>query len=131
MDPQLAATAYQHASIENAPPIKVIRMMYEGALRFLERASACDAADPTSEFNYWLGRADAIVSELRVCLDHEQNAEVSENLENLYLFCEREISQAQNDRSKKPIENARRVLETLNGAWVDVELQARSARSDG
>lgn len=126
MDPQLAATAYQHASIENAPPIKVIRMMYEGALRFLERAAACDAQDRTSEFSYWLGRADAVISELRMCLDHSQDAEVTENLENLYLFCEREISQAQNDRSVTPIENARRVLVTLNEAWVDVELRAHS-----
>ena len=33
-----AANTYMAASVETAPPLKVVRMLYEGALRFISRA---------------------------------------------------------------------------------------------
>ena len=44
MLPNNPAQAYQSAAIENAPPLKVIRMLYAGALRFLGQAKGYNRA---------------------------------------------------------------------------------------
>ena len=70
MDPRAAADAYRSSSIENAPPIKIVRLLYQGALRFLDQAAREDPSDPTSGFLNLIGRADAIITELRLGFGH-------------------------------------------------------------
>lgn len=123
MDHRSAADAYRSASVENAPPIKIVRMLYAGALRFLEQAADLDPVDARSRFNELVSRADAIVSELRLALDHEQNPEISANLEGLYLFAEKRLGDAILQRDRAPLEDVRQVLSTLLDAWNDVEIQ--------
>lgn len=125
MDPQTAASAYKQGTIENAPAIKIVRMMYEGAIRFLDRALDCDPNQAGSKFSYWLSRADDVVCELRISLNYEAGTEVGRSLEDLYLYCEREIGKALAERSSENITNARQVLDTLNGAWIELERQSR------
>lgn len=122
MDPRTAAAAYRMASIENAPPIKIVRMLYLGALRYLDNASKEDPENPESRFLYWLGRTDAIVTELRLAIDKSQGGDVVESLEKLYIYCEDEIGKAGLERSTDRIAGIRRVLEVLLDAWQHVEI---------
>jgi len=116
MKKQSAADAYKTASVETAPPLKIVRMLYEGALRFLSRAEK--AGLDTPEGRAWMGRTDAIVKELRVSLDPSRDAEICEQLEGLYLFCEDEFARAMVDQDATGVVNAREVLEILMDAWV-------------
>lgn len=118
-----AAQAYLESSIENAPPIKIVRLLYEGALRYLDRATNADQAGRRGEFTLWLRRADAIVSELRASLDHEVNPEVGQNLDRLYVFVQERISQAILQRSAEPIPAARGVMSKLLDGWRGVEVE--------
>ena len=128
IDPRTAADAYLQSSIENAPPIKIVRLLYEGALRFLELANRQDPLDPGSHFMTMLGRADAVISELRLAIDHSVNApEITENLERLYLYCEDELGRAGLERTIEPIAPVREVLQTLLDAWRHVELEGQAA----
>ena len=113
-----------NASIENAPPIKLVRMLYAGAIRFLEQAIELDPSDPRSEFIALCNRADEIVSELRLALDPEPNPDVAADLERLYLFVEQRLAQAMLHREHDPVIEARKVLETLLEAWNAVEVEA-------
>lgn len=122
-----AAEAYLSSSVENAPPIKIVRMLYQGALRFLLQAEAELATDPRSRFVEHCSSADAIVAELRLALDRDRGAvEVVDNLTQLYLFCESELQKCMIERSSAPIPGIRRVLKTLLEAWDHVEIQAAS-----
>ena len=85
-----AANSYMSASVETAPPLKIVRMLYEGALRFLDRAEA--AGVDTEDGRAWLGRTDAIIKELRISLDPNRDPEICEQLQGLYLFCEDEFA---------------------------------------
>ena len=124
MDRRSATEAYMNASIENAPPIKLVRMLYAGAIRFLEQAIELDPSDPRSEFIALCNRADEIVSELRLALDPEPNPDVAADLERLYLFVEQRLAQAMLHREHDPVIEARKVLETLLEAWNAVEVEA-------
>ena len=119
-----AAEAYLTASVENAPPIKIVRMLYQGALRFLLQAESLDPRDPHSAFIEHCGNADAIVAELRLSLREDVGGEdVVEQLKGLYLFCEGEISRAMLDRTAEPLPGARAVLVKLLEAWQHVEVE--------
>jgi flagellar protein FliS len=117
MDPRSAASTYLQDAIENAPPVKVVHMLYQGTLRFLDRAAECDPKDPASEFTHWLTRADAIVCELRLALDQEAAPELSETLERLYIYVEQEVQTALTERELEPVENARNVIAKLYDGW--------------
>lgn len=121
MDSKTAAEAYRQSTIENAPPIKIVRLLYEGAIRYLDRAETAGEA-AGRDFTNWLHRADAIVIELRLALDHSHDAEVTRKLEDLYVFVEDEIAQAMRTRSIEHVRNARSVLATLLEAWAAVEV---------
>lgn len=45
-----AAAAYKAARFENAPPLKLVQLMYEGALRFLDQAEAALAVPEVARF---------------------------------------------------------------------------------
>lgn len=123
-----AAEAYLASSVENAPPIKIIRMLYQGALRFIMQAEAEDAQEPRSKFIDHLSSADAIIAELRLALKPQGAAEpIANNLSSLYLFCEAELQKAMIDRTKAPLEGVNRVLRVLLDAWNHVDLEAKAA----
>lgn len=125
MNPRNAASAYRESSIENAPPIKIVRMLYQGALRFLERADAASVDPADAQFLYLVTRAESIVTELRIALEPAHAPQVAENLEQLYLFVEERLRHAVLTKSKAPLAEARAVLTNLLDAWQRVEVNAR------
>ncbi len=129
MNPQDASRAYLTATIENAPPIQIVRLLYQGALRFLGQAMALEGGPTDSEFRPLLRRVEDIVVELRLALDQEvsDDAAVPQNLERLYLYCEDELFRAQLDQSMEPLENVKKVLMVLLDAWKQLELETGEA----
>ena len=122
MDSRTVRDAYRESTLETAPPIKVVRLLYEGALRFLDQAAAADPKDPHSRFVDGLTRADLIVTELRLSLEHQQAPQVAAGLEQLYLFTENRIQAALQQRDTAPIAEARDVLARLFDAWSQVAI---------
>jgi len=112
-----AADVYKAASVETAPPLKLVHMLYEGALRFISRAE--EAGVQTKEAGAWIGRADAIIKELRISLDPTRDVEVCEQLEGLYLFCEEELSRAVRENDMAGLANATEILGILKDAWLE------------
>lgn len=119
-----AAAAYRTAHFENAPPLKLVQMLYEGALRFLDQAEGALAADQGARFQERCLRAVAIVTELRAALDPVQAPELAANLESLYQFAEEAIRNAMRTDSSAPFTPARDVLRTLLDGWKRLEISA-------
>jgi len=122
MLPKHPAQAYQAASIENAPPLKVVRMLYSGALRFIGQAREAHAAGDMPQFNHFIGRAEAIVSELRSSLDRSDETSLVQQLEGLYLFTFAQLIEAIASSSTEPLDDAAEVLEVLLDAWNQLEV---------
>lgn len=121
MDSRNAASTYKQSAFDSAPPLKIVHMMYEGALRFLDQAERTDLSSERIAYNQRLGRAEAIVSELRLSLRHEDAPELGRALNALYLFVEGEIREAFLEGDKSRIPSARDVLTTLLDGWKRVE----------
>ncbi|MSR63050.1 MAG: flagellar export chaperone FliS [Planctomycetes bacterium] len=119
-----AAAAYKADRFENAPPLKLVLMMYEGALRFLDQAAAAHAAGDVPRFQERCLRAQAIVSELRLALDGAQAPELAANLNGLYLFAEGEIRAGILVGAATQLEPVRDVLKTLLDGWRRIEVSS-------
>jgi flagellar protein FliS len=120
--PGSAAAAYQAAKVENAPPLKLVQMLYEGALRFLAQAEAAHAAGENARFQERCLRVLAIVTELRASLDPAQAPELAGNLEALYLFVEGAVREVMKSESPARLASAREVLATLLDGWKRLEV---------
>jgi len=126
-----AAATYRRTSVETAPPIKIVRMLYAGALRFLDQAASTDRELAAPEFVSSIQRASAIVCELRCALDRSHAPELVDRLDELYGYVEGCLSEATLERSLEAVECARRVLATLKDAWDQVELDAGAGAAAG
>jgi flagellar protein FliS len=118
-----AAAAYKAARVEHAPPLKLVQMLYEGALRFLGEAEFALAGGELARFQERCLRAEAIVTELRIALDASQAPELTEHLESLYLFAASEIRRAILEEASAPLQPARDVLTTLLSGWKALEVR--------
>lgn len=127
MDTRNAAIAYRNASIENAPPVKIVRMLYEGAIRYIERAEAQFGKGDVRGALQWTKRADAIVEELRLALDPSHDNGLCSNLDRLYDFVQERISRAVIERRPDSLREARQVLTTLLDGWARVDADAPPA----
>lgn len=116
-----AADAYLANAVETAPPVKILRMLYEGAIRYLLQAKQCEAA--SREQVEWIRKAEDIITELRITLDHEANPTVAKDLNELYGFCLTELGQAVIERDPARIDAAQDVLMTLLEAWRQVQVE--------
>jgi flagellar protein FliS len=124
MDTRLAASAYREATFEHAPPHKIVHLLYEGALKFLDQAAALDPVADESRFCDRLSRAEAIVAELRLSLERDHAPELVDSLQALYHFAEGRIRSAMLERSREPIAAAEDVLRTLLDGWKKVAARA-------
>jgi flagellar protein FliS len=119
--------AYRRAAIENAPPLKLVQMLYQGCLRFIGEARAAHEGGDLPRFTERLGRAQAIVAELRSSLDPTQAEALCGRLDSLYVFLQSELTEAIIERSTERLPATEGVLRTLLDAWRELNFQAGAA----
>ena len=124
--------SYRRIATETASPGQLVLMLYEGAIKFLEKSlTGFELTDPR-EFNQTVNnnllRAGAILSELNLRLDMERGGEVSENFRRLYHYLIRRVNEANLKKSKKPIEEVLRHLLVHRDSWA--EMLARGPATD-
>jgi flagellar protein FliS len=101
-------------------------MLFDGAVRFLTRAQIRLAAGDVGQFAQAVARAQAIIGELRTSLDRERGGELADNLDRLYDFMLRHLSQGLLTRSARHVEQVLRPLQTVReGFEVVFEGQRR------
>mgnify|MGYP002641533614 FL=1 len=100
-------------------------MLIAGAIRYLKIAQKAEVK--SEEYRTHLRMADEIIAELRVSLDHEPSPELAANLENLYLFMQRELSHAMLEGETSGIANSIRIMETLLEAWKGVNIALKDS----
>jgi len=103
-----------------APPERLVVMLYDGALRFLARAAVAMREQGPVAAAQPIQRAQAILEELLSTLDMEQGGEVAERLQAIYVFCLRELPDAQLKRDDVKIDQVAGLLRELRDAWAQI-----------
>ena len=108
---------YRSNAVATQTPGKLIVMLYEGAIRFLQQALEAQEAGQPAEKGRCIVKAKDILHELNLSLDVESGGEVAANLRRLYGFLIRHLAEAhvRNDAGK--IREAIELLRDLNEGW--------------
>ncbi len=112
--------SYQHHAVLTAPPEQLVVMLYDGALRFLRQAVAAFGLGEFERAGRSLNRAEAIIDELLVTLDHERGGEIAGALRDLYLFCRRHLTEARLQRDADKVGQVAGLLAELRESWAHV-----------
>jgi len=106
-------------------------MLYEGAIRFLERALAGFQHQDPLEFNSTINnnviRAQEILNELDNSLDLHQGGDLAATLRGLYGFMNRQLTRSNTRKSPEGIHDTIKRLSVLRDAWSEMLRQQRAA----
>jgi len=128
---QESIQSYKYTSIETASPERLLIMLYDGAIKFLNIASNAinDKQVETSHKN--ILKAEAIIIELMSILDMDIGGEISVNLFNLYDFMYRHLVNANINQDTQKIQDVIDILNELRGAWVEAANIVNQMKKDG
>ncbi len=118
-----AAGAYRRNAVMTASREKLVVLLYEGALRFMDQA-VLQFQQGDGSAGQTLSRAFAIVSELRTALDFEKGGKVATELDRLYIFVQDRLLEATRTRSQERVTEARQVMSQLKEAWDGILKQS-------
>jgi flagellar secretion chaperone FliS len=120
--------AYQQTQVTTAKPEKILLMLYEGAIKFVKIANARMRAKDIAGKGTYISKTLAIINELMNTLDHEVGGQLAQDLENLYMFMQDKLIEANLHNRVEDLETVERLLTTLYTAWEDV---VNNPRPDG
>ncbi len=110
---------YRETQIKTANQIKLIVMLYDGAIRHVTQAVELAANGHRSydEMHRHLTAAQDIIGELQASLDFDQGGELARSLYAIYAYCNRRLLEANLAKDPAPMEEVRRHLGGLREAW--------------
>jgi flagellar secretion chaperone FliS len=122
--------AYQSGAVFTASPAQLVLMLFDGSIKFLNIALEGFKFQDPLEFNLTIHqnvqKAQAIVRELRACLDPEKGPEFADKMTALYNYFDRRLQEANLKKQPEPIREVIKHLEVLRDAWKEM-IQKQSA----
>jgi flagellar protein FliS len=110
--------------MQTAPPGQLVVMLYDGAIRFLERANVGFQHEDPLEFNATINnnvlRAQEIIHELNNSLDMQQGGELANTLRALYNYMDRRLTESNMHKTSDGIHETIRRLTVLRDAWSEM-----------
>jgi flagellar protein FliS len=122
-----ALSAYRETRIKTASQGQLIIMLYDEAVKRLDRAlellelDAGGKKDPAriEQIGKSITKTQEIVTELMVSLDFEQGGGIAQNLFALYTWFNRELLGANISQDYKRLLTVRNMINELRGAWIE------------
>lgn len=116
--------SYRQIATQTAPPGQLVLMLFEGALRFLDRSLTGFAIEDPAESNMVVHnnvqRAQDIIRELNGSLNLQQGGEFAEKMRNLYEYFDRRLWESDLKKDRRGIDEVIRHLTKLRDAWASM-----------
>ena len=124
MNPKNPWQSYQKVATNTASPGQLVLMLYEGAIRFLNRALTGFECEEPVEFNTTINnnilRAQDIIRELDCSLNLEQGGELAQQLRRLYDYFDRRLLEANLRKDPEGVSEVIERITTLRDAWSEM-----------
>jgi len=122
VNPHDPLNAYRETQIKTANQIRLIVMLYDGAIRHLNLA--LDAFQEGHRrydvINTHLISAQDILSELMASLDFDKGGVIAKNLFSLYSFMNRRLLDGNLKKDPAPLAEVKKMLGDLREAWEEI-----------
>jgi flagellar protein FliS len=121
--------SYRQAATKTATPGQLVLMLFDGALRFLDRALiGFDLDDPLESnlaINNNILKAQDIIRELNASLNMELGGEFSATMRRLYNYYDSQLSKSNLQKDPTGVQLVIRLLTEIRNAWSEM-LSGRS-----
>lgn len=117
---------YLETAVETASPARLIVMLYDGAIRFINEANYAMRQRDYETQNYKLQRAQKILAELISSLDFEKGGEIAENLFRLYTYMYNQLVEANIQDAPERLEHVVVLLSELREAWDTIASESEA-----
>jgi len=111
---------YQEVAVQTSSPAKLVVMLYEGAIRFLNQSITAIHAKDLDTKRQSIDRAVAVIQHLQSTLDMAQGKEVAQELDRLYTYIISRVLDASGKLETTPLEEAIKLLTVLLTGWEEV-----------
>lgn len=119
---------YQKTTVETASNEKILIMLYDGAIQFLNKAKiALEEKNWEQSHNNLMG-AQRILQEFINTIDTEPNPELAQNLINLYEYFISRLIHANIKHEIAPIDEVLKFLKELKNTWEQAIVIAQKER---
>lgn len=118
---QETINAYQRNAIMTASPAELTLMLYDGAIKFCNIAIMGIEKQDVEKAHTNLKKAQAIISELRITLDHKYP--VWEDFDRVYDYIYRRLVDANMSKDIEIIEDALKYIREMRDTWKEVMKQ--------
>jgi flagellar protein FliS len=122
MNPRNPWQSYRQVATRTASPGQLILMLYEGVIRFLNRAQEGFQLEDPVEYNTTINnnilRAQDIIRELDYSLNLEQGGELALELRRLYDYFDRVLLEANLRKDSQRITEVIQRVTELRDAWA-------------
>ena len=121
--------AYHQTRVKTASQGRLIVMLYDEALKQLDMAIE-EMDKPQKKLDRvhnHIVKTQDVITELMASLDFEKGGDIAQNLYNLYMFFNQQLLQANMDKTSRSLNEIRRMMGELRGAWISIESQGQSA----
>ncbi len=115
-----ARRAYAESTILTASPERLVVMLYDGAIRSLRQSADAMRKGERERARNRMRSGEAIIDELNGALDMNQG-QIPSQLRSIYLFCKRQLIQANVETDAPTIDVVVRLLSELREAWAEIE----------
>ena len=124
-----ATNEYLKASVLTATPEQLQLMLFDGAMKFAERARLALETKRFDDSYLNLSKAERILLELNCSLKPEHAPELCKNLSSLYMFCYRKLVEANTTQSLPPLDEAIQILKFQRETWMMLMQQLGKAKA--
>ena len=113
-----AAAAYEGTKINTASPAELTLMLYEGAIKFCNKALYAMEKNNIIDANINFQKAQSIIAELRGTLNHKYP--VAKDFERVYNYIYDSLITANIKKDKEIAEEALQYIREMRDTWKEV-----------
>lgn len=112
---------YAERSVLTASPIELVRILYRFVIDNLRDAVRSIEMEDIAGRGKAVSKATEGLMELLTSLDHQQGADVSKNLAELYGYMASRLLQGHIDQDRRPFEEVEQLMSGLLASWEQVD----------
>jgi flagellar protein FliS len=115
------ASVYKATEINTADRVRIISLMYDGAINFINLAKERLQEGDVAGKGLYTGKATAVIGELASSLNMEAGGEIAKNLKMLYDYILDRLLFANLHNNQAGYDEAIRVINILREGWKEME----------
>ena len=121
-----SASTYRRTQVETAPAGQLVVLLYDGAVKFLDKALDHFGSKKLDVINENILKTQNILTELMLSLDLDGPSDpvFTRRLYGLYDYMHRRLVEANLKKDPEPVREVRRYLDDLRGAWSQASAKA-------